>query len=472
MPLNNRLEVISPAAFEQIHDASITLLEGTGVRFHHPEALALFQKSGARVAGETVYLSREMIAAALASCPSTFTWTARNPRHSVTVGEGFLVQPNVGPVFIKDMDHGRRPATLSDYANIIKLCQAAENVHLNGTLPVDPADLPAETKYLQMMQAVLRHTDKPVIGFCAPASQVQHTLEMAEIALDGQASLEHDHCLGVLVNPLSPLGYAGETVATIMAYARRNQIILLAPCIMAGVSGPVTLLGTSVLQNTEILAGIVLTQLTRPGAPVVYATASTVGYMKDGSFAAGSPEAMLINAPNLQMGRDFYHLPTRTMCGITHAKEIDCQAGYETMMSLMMGVLSGANIGVQCLGTLDALMTISYEKMIIDQEMISRVLRVNRGIEVTPEDLAVAVIRETGPGGNYLMHPTTFDHCRDYWMPTVADWESHDTWLARGAEDPVSRANRIYKETLAQAPETLLNSQLEATLETYVRQHG
>jgi trimethylamine--corrinoid protein Co-methyltransferase len=470
MALNHLIDVISPNDFDKIHDASIRILAETGVRFHCPEALALFRRHGARVDGETVHLTRRMVAAALGTCPRTFAWTGRNPERRVTVGEGFLVQPNVGPVFIKDSVNGRRLATLEDYANIIKLCQAGEDIHLNGSIPVDPSDVPPEQKHLHMMYAVLKNTDKPLIGFCFEGAKVRQTIAMVEMAMGGRDFLERHHCLGVLVNPLSPLGFAGETVETIMAYAARNQVTLLAPCIMAGVSGPISLLGTAVLQNVEILAGIVLTQLTRPGAPVVYATASTTGYMKNGSYAAGSPEAMLINTPNIQMGREYYHLPTRTMCGITHAKEIDCQAGYETMMSLLMGVLSGANIGVQCLGTLDALMTISYEKMIIDQELISRVLRIQKGIEVSDEALAVEVIQQVGPGGNYLLHPGTFARCRSLWTPTVSDWESHDAWTAAGASDPVARAHRKYKDVLANVPPTFLDPELDKDLRGYIAQ--
>lgn len=468
MALNHPIEVISSQDFDKIHQASLTILQTTGIRFHNPEALALFKRHGAKVDGETVHITGPMVEAALATCPRSFAWSGRNPARTVTVGEGFLVQPNVGPVFIQDTENGRRLARLEDYANIIKICQDGPDIHLNGSIPVDPSDVPAGAKHLHMMHAVLANTDKPILGFCFEGAKVRQTIEMVEMAMGGADFLERHHCLGVLVNPLSPLGFAGETIETIMAYASRNQIVLLAPCIMAGVSGPISLLGTAVLQNVEILAGLVLAQLTRPGAPVVYSTASTTGYMKYGSFAAGAPEAMLINTPNIQMGRDVYHLPTRTMCGITHAKEIDCQAGYETMMSLLMGVLSGANIGVQCLGTLDALMTISYEKMIIDQELISRVLRIQRGLEVSQEALAVEVIQRVGPGGNYLLHPSTFARCRSLWMPTVSDWESHDAWKAAGSQDPVGRAHRKYKEILSRAPQSFLAPELDRDLRRYI----
>jgi len=469
MPLNNHLEVISPEHFDAIHQASMEVLEKTGIRFHCEDALELFRNHGSKVDGETVFITQAMVDKALETCPSTFPWTGRNALHTKVVGEGFLVQPNVGPVFVQDLDKGRRKATLEDYANIMKICQAGEHIHLNGTIPVDPSDVDPEQKHLHMLYEIVKNSDKPLIGFCFDKEKVEQNFEMLEMVFGGKDFLESHHVAGVLVNPLTPLGYASETIETIMAYASRNQITLLAPCIMAGVSGPVSLLGTAVLQNVELLAGIVLTQLTRPGAPVVYATASTTGYMKNGSFAAGTPEAMLINTPNIQMGREYYHLPTRTMCGITHSKAVDCQAGYETMMSLMMGVLSGANIGVQCVGTLDALMTISYEKMIIDQEIISRALRIKEGVAFTTEALAADIIQEIGHGGTYLTHPSTFKACRGMWSPTISDWDAHDTWEAKGSPDMVVTANKKYKDILEKAPGSLLEPDLDQSLKAYIK---
>jgi len=470
MPLNHSLEVISNDRFEEIHHASLKILGETGVQFHSEQALEMFRKNGAKVDGKTVFITEKMVADALASCPEKFTWTARNPARTVTVGEGFLVQPNVGPVFVQDQAGGRRKATLRDYTDVMKICQGAEHIHLNGSLPVDPSDVDSEKKHLHMMYEILKNTDKPIIGFCFDREKVEENIRMVEMAFGGAEFLETHHCMGVLVNPLTPLGFASETVETIMAYARRNQIILLAPCIMAGISGPISLLGTSLLQNIELLAGIVLTQLTRPGAPVVYATASTTGHMQTGSFSAGTPEAMLINAPNIQLAKHYYKLPTRTMCGITHSKEIDCQAGYETMMSLMMGVLSGANIGVQCVGTLDALMTLSFEKMIIDQEIISRVLRIQKGVDASPgvAEATAEVIREIGSGGTYLMHPSTFKECRNMWRPTISDWQSYDAWVADGAESLVARAGKKLKSVLAQAPETFLDQDLNTDLTQFI----
>lgn len=469
MALRSRLEFISKEDYIRIHEASLKILAETGVAFHDDEALELFKKHGAKVNDKVVYITREMVEKALETAPRKFKWTGRNDENSVVVGEGFIQQPNVGPVYVQDIDNGRRLATLNDFANIQKLCQASDVINLVGSIPVDPHDVTSEHKHLSIMYEIIKNTDKPLIGMCVERDRVRQQLDMVAMAMGGRQFLEENHCVGVLVNSLSPLGYAPETIQTIIEYSKLKQPILLAPCIMAGVSAPISLLGTSVLQNTEFLAGLVLTQLVNPGTPIVYATASTSAYFKRASFCAGTPEAMMINTPNLQMAIDLYKLPTRTMCGITEAKTVDCQAGYETMMSLMMGMMSGANIAVQCLGVLDAIMTTSYEKFIIDEEMIRRVLHVYKGIDTSDEALSVDVIQEIGQTGSYLSHVNTFQHFRERWTPTVSEWGSYEDWAAQGSEDVVIKANRRFKEILNNAPETLIDKDLDHALNDYMK---
>ena len=466
----NPFKSITQNDCQRVHDASLKILRETGVVFHSAEALEIFKKHGARVESETVFIEENMLNDALATAPEKFTWRARNEKNSRICGEDLLIQPNVGPVYIQDLDEGRRMGTLKDYINIMKICQASDVIDLNGSLPVDPSDISSDTKHLEIMLQILKNTDKPIIGSCTTKEQAATMLDMVEIAMDGGPDfLQNNACIGVLVNPLSPLAYAPDTLETMIEYAKRKQIILLAPCIMAGISGPISLLGTAVLQNVEILAGLVLMQLVNPGTPVVYATASTTGYMKYASFAAGSPEAMMINMPNMQMGLDFYHLPTRTMCGVNQSKALDCQAGYETMMSLMMGLMSGAHIFVQCLGVLDAIMATSYEKIIIDEELVRRVKRIRRGIDTSDAALSTELIQEVGHNGSYLSHPSTFEGFRSLWTPTVSDWTSYQDWTAAGSEDVTIKANRKYKEILLAAPDTLLDAAVEKELRSLIK---
>lgn len=469
MALRSRLEFIGKEDYTRIHEASLKILAETGVAFHDEEAVELFKKHGARVNGNVVYFTRDLVEKALATAPKKFKWSARNDQQSVVVGDGFLLQPNVGPVYIEDIDNGRRLGTLEDYTNIQKLCQASDVVSLVGSIPIAPSDVAGESKHLSMMYEIIKNTDKPIIGMCTEGFQAKHQLDMVGMAMGGQKFLEENPCVGVLVNPLSPLAYAPDTIQTMREYSKLRQPLLLAPCIMAGVTAPISLLGTVVVQNTEFLAGLVFSQLVCPGTPVVYSVASTRSYFKRASFCAGTPEAMMINTPNIQMGLDFYNLPTRTMCGITESKTVDAQAGYESMMSLMMGMMSGAHIAVQALGVLDSIMMTSYEKFIIDEEMVRRVLHIREGIDTSDEALSVDVIQEIGQTGSYLMHTNTFEHFRESWLPTVSEWGSYDEWKNNGSEDVVIRANRKYKEILNKAPESLIDKGLDEDLQQYIK---
>ena len=229
------------------------------------------------------------------------------------------------------------------------------------------------------------------------------------------------------------------------------------------------LMGTAVLQNSEILAGLVLTQLVRPGSPFIYAPASAVPNMQNAQYITGSPESNLINLANIQLAREMYQLPTRTMAGLTDAKIVDAQAGVETMQNLFQCMVGGVNIINQCLGVLDSIMTNSYEKFAVDEEMISRILRFMEGIDGARENLAIDVIRAVGPRGSFLTHPSTMQKCRNSWRPTVSNWDNFDQWAAKGEKDVVWAAGEKIKETLANCPETTLNPDLEAELDVFVQ---
>ncbi len=468
MGLKTRLEVISKEDYTRIHEASLKILEETGVVFQSTEALEIFKNHGVKVDGKTVYYSRKLVEDSLEKCPSTFKWKARNDDNSVTIGERLLFQPNSGPLFIQDLDNGRRLGKLEDYVNIIKICQTSDMVNLAGSFPVDPSDVNQDEKYLFMMYETLKHTDKPIVGFSAYGHQGRHMLDMVEIAMGRKGFMQENHCIGVGVNPTSPLKYSPEACGTIIEYAKRNQVIFLSSAVMAGLSGPIHLIGTSVLHNVEVLAGIILAQLINPENPVVYGAISTVAGMRKANFITGSPETMLINIANLQMGLNFYHLPTRALCGMTDAKTIDCQAGYETMQNMMMGMLGGAQIIGECLGVLDSIMTTSYEKIIIDLEILSRIVRIWKGIDTSDKALSVDIIQEVGHDGTYLTHPSTFEYCRDGWLPTVSDWELYEDWEKQGSKDVVTQANKKYKEILMNAPESLIDLDTDKDLKAYM----
>lgn len=471
MSLATKFRVLSSADLNRVHEATVRVLEETGIGFQEKEVQELFKKHGAKVEGEIVYISRKMLEDALKTVPSTFKWWARNEANSIVVGgeqERTHISPNSGPVYVQDLDNGRRLGKMEDVVNLYKLAQASSVVNTVGHIPVNPSDVGTSEKSLTVFYNLLKNTDKPLIGYESTPEEIRKIFEMIEITM-GQKGYLLDHpAIAISVNPLSPLRFDDKACQRIVEYAKYRQPVMILSCALAGVSAPVNILGSAVLQNAEMLAGLVLTQIANAGSPYIYSPASTVANMQKGSYITGTPEANLINVACIQLAQELYEIPCRSMAGLTDAKTIDCQSGYETMQNLFMLMLSGVHVINECVGVLDSIMTTSYEKFIIDEEMMSRILCVMRGVDTSEDALSVDVIKEIGQAGSYLMHPNTFEHFRERWTPTVSDWNSYDNWKEQGSEDVAIRANRKYKEILEKAPESLLDKELDLQLQNYV----
>lgn len=464
MALASKLEVLTQEKLTRIHEASIKILEETGVIFQSPEVLEIFKKHGAKVNGEIVYIPRNMVEECLETCPESFTWGARNPSNSLHIGKEqkrIAISPNSGTVYIQDIDQGRRLGKTEDFINLAKLCQASNIINTVGTTLMDLGDVDPQDRQLVATYQLLKHTDKPLIGMVSMLQEQEKIFDMLDIAM------EHPS-IAVSINPSSPLRYGIEQLETILAYASRKQPIFILPCALAGGTGPISLFGTTILQNTEILAGMVLTQLINPGTPVVYSPASSIMNMKRGSYVTGSPEGNLMNISCIQMALNLYNVPTRSMAGLTDAKVVDAQAGYETMQNLFMLMLSGVHIINECLGVLDSIMTTSYEKFLIDEEILSRIMRIMEGMDTSDEKEAVAVIQEVAHSGEYIMHPTTYSKFRERWRPLIADWDTYEEWQDKGSEDVTIRANRKLKEILRISKEALIDPHLDQNLKSYL----
>ena len=458
------LDIATKSELDQLHGASLKLLAETGIRFMLEDALAIFRDNDFRVEGDIVYITEAQVDSALADCRPSFEFKALDPGRTITVGGDFVhAQPNAGAPFVHDSLGGQRNATLEDHANIIKICQMLDPITINGSMPVDPSDVSQAHKHMYMLRESLKYTNKPVMGMSMGRQGCLQQIDLMDIAIGRDQHIKDSHWIGVVVNPHSPLAWDSEGLETILAFVEQNQSVVISPAIMAGITGPVDLVGTSLVQNTEVLSGIVLTQLIRPGAAVIYSTASTVADMRRASFCAGSPETMLINLPCLQLARDRYHLPVRTMCGLTESTEIDVQAGSESMMGMMFGFMGRANILVQALGTLEALMSTSYEKIIIDAENFSRMLRYKKGIDFKALDSSVELIQKVGHKADYLTQPDTLSKFRSLWSPTVS------VWGKKNAEDTiVKRAREKYLQILDEFTKPLLPGEIINALDQYL----
>jgi trimethylamine--corrinoid protein Co-methyltransferase len=357
--------------------------------------------------------------------------------------------------------------TVEDYHTLVKLAHALPNQDVSGHLLAEPGDVPAETAPLHMLYAHVLHSDKPFIGSVESELAVRHTMEVVRI-LFGDDPGDRPASLGV-ISSLTPLGYSREMAGAIMTYAREGQALLVANLAMAGSTAPITLAGLLAMQNAEMLAGIVLGQLVRPGTPVIYGTTSTNIDMRSGALAIGSPELAQVVAAHQQLVR-FYGLPSRGSGALTDANYPNAQAGLESMMGLLTVVNSGADFVLHAAGILSSYLAFSYEKFVLDDEICGRVRRFHRPIVVDDETLAYDSIARVGPGGHFLMEDQTVERCRtEFWQPEVSDRTGLDEWLQAGKLDTVARARERWQQLIAAHQDPPLDGitarQLKAFLE-------
>jgi trimethylamine--corrinoid protein Co-methyltransferase len=468
-------EYFSDPEVRRIHETCLRLLETVGVDFGYEPALAVLRKAGCRVEGQRVFFPPKLVEAQVAKAPAQYTLQARNPEKSVAIGgEHIAYIPCYGPPFVTDLDRGRRASTLEDYVNFVKLGHASRSLDITGGMLAEPNDLPHERRNAEMMYASMRYSDKPFMGGAIGAESARETIEMAAILFGcSEADLAEKRPIISILCSRTPLGYDERMLGAIMEYARAGMPQLISSLSIAGATAPVTMEGTLVVQNTEVLAGIVLTQLVREGTPVVFAGSSSCSAMRYGTLSIGAPEMAVNTAATAQMAR-FYEIPSRGGGALTDAKLPDAQAGFEAMMSQLMATLSGVHFVLHSAGILEGYMVSSYEKFILDDEICGMCKRIKLGERAEEDRLAFELIRQVGPGGEYLTQKHTFQNFRkEIYAGILEEKESYDGWNQKGALSIDRRANRKWKEILQAYREPQLPADTDRALRRYIeRRYG
>jgi trimethylamine---corrinoid protein Co-methyltransferase len=467
--LSAHLSYLTDVEVARIHDLSMALLEQTGIDFPVEAARALFAQHGARIDGSRVHFTRRLVEEAIRLAPAQFHIHARNPVRDVLIGGTEPVfAPGYGAPILMDYVEGPRRATIADYENLVRLADSLPNLDLSGHLLVEPQDVPARNAYLHMLRANMRLSDKPFIGSTNGREGVQASVEMAGILFEDQAGLKERPAMIALINTLSPLAFAAEMVEALMLLAEWRQPIVIAAMVQAGATGPVTIPGVLVQQNAEILAGIVLAQLISPGTPVVYGSTSTVMDMQTAIGAIGSPEYQMLQVSHAQLAR-FYRLPSRAGGSLTDAQVPDAQAGLESMMTMLTTINAGISFVLHSAGILGSYLTFSPDKMVIDDEICGMVRRYKRGFTVDDESIAFDVIREVGPGGNYLMHDHTLRNFRSaFYRPALNSRDALPAWEEKGRQDLARRAHDRYQKLIQAHEPPALDKSIMEQLNRYV----
>ncbi len=466
------LNLLSEAQVEQIHAASLHILERTGIKVTSPEAVEVLRRGGARLDPERqrLHLNRDLIEHCLATAPSQYVLHARNPANDVVVGGEFCaLAPAGGPPYVRGLDGVRRPGTLADLENLTRLSALAPEVQVMARKAAEAQDVPVAIRHLECWRTVLQLSDKPVVsGFSGGRAEAEDALELLAAVFGGEAAIDGHPVAQCNMNVNSPLLFDQPMAEGMLAYARFGQPVIITPFVMAGVMGPATLAGTLAQHNAEVLAGVALAQLARPGTPVVYGTATSNVDLRSGSPAIGSPESARSVAVAAQMARH-YGLPCRGGGSLTDSPLPDAQSNYERMLVLLTSVLSGVNFMLHGAGILESYLTVCYEQFVIDLELAAMVRELVGPLEITAETLALDTIDAVGPGAFFLDAPHTLRHQRQaHFLPAVSIRQPYDQWLAAGAHDAAQRANARCRALLASYVEPPMDSGARDRLNQFV----
>ncbi|GAB6154332.1 glycine betaine--corrinoid protein methyltransferase [Desulfosporosinus burensis] len=459
------LATLVPEEIEKIKAASLEILERTGVSIDHTVAREVLLAAGAKVEGERVYFPPKLVMEALAKAPRQFTIHARNPSNNVTVGAGDpVLAPGYGAPYVTLASGLRRKATFVDFIKFAKLSGSSANMGISGGVLVEPSDVAEKDRHKAMLYACLVNSDKPFMGSVTGEKHAKDTLRMAGILFDGEKGILKQPVMISLINTITPLMLDERMVGALIAYAEAGQPVIIASLGIAGATSPTTLAGALALQNTEILAGITLAQTIREGTPVVYGSASSITEMRNGSLSIGAPEGAWIIATAVQIAHS-YGLPCRAGGCLTDSKILDLQASYESMMNLQAAGLAGVDFVLHAAGILESYMSMSMEKFMMDDELCSMVRRFLRGTNLDVKDLAVQLIHDVGPGGQFLTSDHTYQNFRtEFWQPTLSNRETYDQWRLNGSLPMLSQAEKRVNEIVDNYEIPYLDKSIERKL--------
>lgn len=461
------IEVLSLDQTEAIHQAALTVLRDTGMRVLHPPARALFAAAGARIVDDRVRLDPDLIAEHLRAVPQTFTLTARNPAKSLRLGGPDMVFASVGgPAYVMDAENGRRDGTFAEMQEYLRLIQSLNVIHQEGGGPFEPMDLPANTRHLDIYLAQITLLDKSWQTQTLGLARTMDGLEMAALMLGLPVDRLPVTLLGI-INTNSPLQLDVPMAEGLIAMAMHGQVNVITPFTLAGAMAPVTVAGALTLQHAEALAGIVLTQIVRPGVPVMYGGFTSNVDMRSGSPAFGTPEYTKAAQASGQLARHI-GVPFRSS-NVTAANAVDAQAAYESQMALWGSVMGGAHLIEHAAGWMHGGLTASFEKLILDAEMLAMMQSYLTPIATDADSLATEAIAAIGPGGHFFGADHTMSRYEDaFYTPLISNWDNYPQWLQKGGVDATGRATQVWKQLLAEHQDPGLDPATLEALTAYV----
>jgi len=438
-------------AISQIHDTVMRVIEEIGFEVNSDTARELFREAGAQVDHEKrrVRLPRERALELINTAPSEVRLCGRDEKHDILLGGNRVYAGTGGTalyIYEPDTDQ-KRPATLEDLRRLARLVEQLDNIHL-FMLPTYPNEIPVEHIDANRFFAGLSNTAKHVMGGVYTPDGVKRVIRMAEIIAGSAEALGRRPLVSMITCSISPLKMDGHYGDLVVAIARQGIPLVCPSEPLCGATSPITLAGNLVIQTTDSLLGVMLTQIVNPGTPVVFGSVATSTDLRDLRYLAGSVEMGLLNAAGAQMAQ-FYKLPFYATGGMSDAKLLDAQSGYESAITSLLCALAGANFIHDAAGLMEFALTACYEKLVIDNEILGMVMRAVEGIRVNEETLAFDLIKQVGPGGHFVATKHTRRFMRsEHYQPQLSDRSSRERWEAEGKKAAWQRAAEVVKHLL------------------------
>lgn len=467
--------LMSEEGLDVIEDKTDELLQEVGIEFRGDDvALKLWKEAGADVKGERVRFDRGHVRSIIMeSTPKAFTQHARNPERTVRVGGKHVVfAPAYGSPFVSDLDEGRRYGTLDDFQKIIKLAYMSPWLHHSGGTVCEPVDIPVNKRHMDMVYAHMRYSDMPFMGSVTTPERAIDSIDMARIMF-GEDFVDGNCVIMGNVNMNSPLVYDQAMSGSLRAYSEANQCPVVVPFVLGGATGPVTIAGTIAQSLAEVMAGVALGQLVRPGSPAVFGNFVTTVNLRAGAPSFGTPESTLASYVVGQLARRF-DVPLRCSGGFTSSQTVDAQSTNESVNALNAAMHCGAHFVLHAAGWTESALTMNYEKMIIDADYLGALHTFAKGIDLDDDQFATQAFAEVGPGNHFFGSEHTMRHYENaFYESELFSTLSFEQWQEEGSQDVVQRANAKWKKMLADYEAPDLDPGIDEALQEYmVRRKG
>lgn len=462
--------VLGDTDLAQLEYNADTILEEIGLDIQEDqESVDYFVKAGAKVDGERVRFPRGMCREIIqATAPKEFTQYARNPENNVQIGgDNTVLVPAYGPPFVYSKEGGRRYANIEDFRNFVKLAYMSPTLHHSGGTVCEPVDLPVNKRHFDMNYAHIKYSDKAFMGSVTQPERALDTIDMAKIVF-GDDFVDENCVLVSLINANSPLTWDRVMLGSLKHYARAGQCAMPSPFVVSGAMSPVTAAGVAAQSLAEGLAGMALTQLVRPGAPVIYGNFVTSMSMQTGAPTFGTPEASLIINMSAALSRRL-GVPFRSAGGFNASKVPDAQAGYESANSLQTGLMAGVNFMLHTAGWLEGGLAMGYEKFVMDADQAGMMAVFAKGVDMSANGQALDAIAEVGPGQHFLGCEHTQKNFKTaFYQSNVSDNSSFEQWVEDGSTSAEDRAEKVYKTMLNEYVAPELDPDIDARLLKYM----